>query len=54
MRVMPIATIMVTTASLFLLTGCGQKGPLFLPQDQSLDKPATSQGDKPAEQPADQ
>jgi predicted small lipoprotein YifL len=47
MRVMLIAA-----TSLLLLTGCGQKGPLFLPQDTNLDKPAPSQRDKPAEQPA--
>lgn len=35
MRVMLIATL-----GLLLLTSCGQKGPLFLPQDQNIDKPA--------------
>jgi predicted small lipoprotein YifL len=46
--------MLIAATSLLLLTGCGQKGPLFLPQDQNLDKPAISQGDKPAEQPSDQ
>ena len=35
MRVMLIATL-----GLLLLTSCGQKGPLFLPQDSNVDKPA--------------
>ncbi|MFA7553133.1 MAG: lipoprotein [Spongiibacteraceae bacterium] len=33
MRVMSIALL----TSLLLLSACGQKGPLYLPQDQNLD-----------------
>ncbi len=42
MRVILIALV----TSLLLLTACGQKGPLYLPQDQSVDNTAVKKEDK--------
>ncbi len=42
MRVMLIALV----TSLLLLTGCGQKGPLYLPQDRGADSAESKKEDK--------
>ena len=42
---MRVTLIALVTTSL-LLGACGQKGPLYLPQDQTVDNAATEKQDK--------
>lgn len=42
MRVARLTTLAAMLASVLLLPACGQKGPLYLPQDASLEPAATS------------
>ncbi len=47
MRVARLTTLAATLASVLLLPACGQKGPLYLPQDASLTQtPVSTSADK--------
>ena len=43
MRAASFITLAITFASVLLLSACGQKGPLYLPQDAQLPATATEQ-----------
>lgn len=57
-----LVTTTITVALLLIVTACGQKGALYLPQDQTVDTAAISteleqsrplaEQDKPTEKPA--
>ncbi|WP_246840528.1 lipoprotein [Lacimicrobium sp. SS2-24] len=38
---------LTTFVSLLLLAGCGQKGPLFMPEPAAQNKPAQTQAPQP-------